>query len=313
MPTRAATQDPRVEHLNVKSLMLHCHIVRPEPLFRKPPRLTENSEHLPYGDAARWTSVAADYERWAEPFTSQYARAALALAGGVVPGERVLDVAAGTGALALAAAEAGARVLATDFSPGMVARLGERLTPFAGSEARVMDGQALEVADGAFDAGFSIFGVIAFADWRRGLTELVRATRPGGRVVVSSWADRFGGGPGPLFMQTYRETFPEAPVPEPQSSAALCAPDVLRAELIAAGCGEVVVHAVDGGWGGSSVDAVMDTLGQTFGLMPLYAAFDQSERERLHGPLRAAIERHSGPDGVVRVTTTANVAIGRRS
>jgi len=67
-----------------------------------------------------WDAVAADYEALAEPFTRRYAEETLALAGGVAPGERVLDVAAGIGALALAAARAGARVLATDFSPGIV-------------------------------------------------------------------------------------------------------------------------------------------------------------------------------------------------
>lgn len=107
-------------------------------------------ETLPYGGKAHWTSVAADYERWAEPFTSQSARAALELAGGVADGERVLDVAAGTGALSTPAAAAGAHVLATDFSSGMVARLHDRLSPFDGSEARAMDGQALALDDGAF-------------------------------------------------------------------------------------------------------------------------------------------------------------------
>ena len=141
--------------------------------------------------------MAASYERWAEPFTAHFARAALSLAGGVEPGERALDVAAGTGALALAAAGAGARVLATDSSPGMVARLRERLQPYAGSEARVMDGQALEVEDATFDASFSAFGVMLFPDWRRGMAELVRATRPGGRVVLTTWVNPEGAGPSP--------------------------------------------------------------------------------------------------------------------
>jgi len=52
-------------------------------------------------DEAHWTAVATNYERWAEPFTAQFARGALSLAGGVRHGERVLDVAAGTGALSM--------------------------------------------------------------------------------------------------------------------------------------------------------------------------------------------------------------------
>ena len=257
--------------------------------------------------------MAANYERWAEPFTAYFARAALSLAGGVENGEGVLDVAAGTGALALAAAEAGGRVLATDFSPGMVARLRDRLQPFAGSEARVMDGQALEVEDASFDASFSVFGVMLFPDWRRGMAELVRATRPGGRVIMATWVNPEGAGPTPLLMQAYRGVFPEAVIPPPPPGmSVLCSPEGLKAEMVRAGCGEVAVHAVDGSWGGPSVDQVMGDMDQILRLVPLYAALDSDGRARLRGPLRAAIEAHAEPGGAVRVPATANVAIGRK-
>lgn len=133
------------------------------------------------------------------------------------PGERVLDVAAGTGALALEAAAGGARVLATDFSPGMVerlaARLGEGGFDQADSEARVMDGQALDLPDGGFDAAFSIFGVMLFPDWEAGLRELHRVVRPGGRVVMATWARAEGAGPAMLFAQAWREAFPDRDTP----------------------------------------------------------------------------------------------------
>ncbi|WP_437304245.1 class I SAM-dependent methyltransferase [Sorangium sp. So ce388] len=273
----------------------------------------DRAEHLATGDEARWTAVAASYERWAEPLTSHFARAALSLAGNVARGERVLDVAAGTGALALAAAEAGARVLATDFSPGMVARLRDRLQPFPGCEARMMDGQALAVEDATFDASFSIFGVMLFPDWRRGLAELVRATRPGGRVIMATWVNPEGAGPAPLFLQAYRRVFPGAAIPPPPPGmSVLCSPEGLKAEMVRAGCGEVAMHAVDGAWGGPSVDLVMEDIDQILRLMPLYAAIDSDGCARLSGPLRAAIEACAEPGGAVRVPATANVAIGRR-
>lgn len=264
-------------------------------------------------DEARWNAIAADYERWAEPLTSHFARAALSLAGGIAPGERVLDVAAGTGALALAAAQAGARVLATDFSPGMVARLRDRLRPFTGSEARVMDGQALEVEDATFDASFSAFGVMLFPDWRRGMAELVRATRPGGRVVLTTWVNPEGAGPAPLFLQAYRRAFPEAALPPPPPGmSVLCSPERLSAEMVRAGCGEVVVRAVEGAWVGPSVDDVMGSLDLILRMMPLHAALDTDARARLSGPLRAAVEACVVQGGAVRVPAIANVAIGRK-
>jgi len=62
-------------------------------------------------------------------------------------GSRIIDVAAGTGALALVAAKRGAHVLATDIAPNMVARAAERLAPFPDCEARVMDYKSLDAED----------------------------------------------------------------------------------------------------------------------------------------------------------------------
>ena len=58
-----------------------------------------------------------------------------------------------------------------------------------------MDGEALTVADASFDAAFSIFGVMLFSDWRRGLREQARVVRPGGKACVATWAEPPGGGP----------------------------------------------------------------------------------------------------------------------
>ena len=132
----------------------------------------------------RWDKVAQHYERTAHPITQPFAEAALAQVQ-LNSRSRVLDVAAGTGALALAAARRGAEVLAIDFSPGMVARIATVELPNV--DAKVMDGQALALPDGSFDAVFSILGVIMFPDWRKGLAEMARVTRPGGLGVVATW------------------------------------------------------------------------------------------------------------------------------
>lgn len=275
--------------------------------------MPDQHESLAAGDVTRWNAMAASYERWAEPLTAHFARAALSLAGGIARGERVLDVAAGTGALALAAAEAGGRVLATDFSPGMVARLRERLEPFSGSEARVMDGQALEVEDATFDASFSVFGVMMFPDWRRGMAELVRATRPGGQVIVVNWVNPEGAGPALLLRQALIRASPESALPPPPPGMlALCTPEGLEAEMVRAGCGEVAVHAVDGSWGRPSVDQAMGAIDEMLRLSPHHAGLDDDGRARVRGLLRADLEARAEPGGAVRVPATANVAIGRK-
>lgn len=262
-----------------------------------------------------WDATAADYEALAEPFTGQYAVQALALASGVSPGERVLDVAAGTGALTLAAARAGARVLATDFSPGMVARLRQRLEAEgldrAGCDARVMDGQALDLPDGEFDAAFSMFGVMLFPDHRKGLAEMARVLRPGGKAVVGVWTGEEGAGPSPVVLDAYRTVFPDREIPEfPAGLRRLRHADALMEDMLEAGLPDVTVTTVSGAWSAPSPDWVADNADRLYRQFPLWAALGEDERR----PLREAIRKRlaaKGP-GEVRIESDAHVGVGYR-
>ncbi|MET9019844.1 demethylmenaquinone methyltransferase [Actinopolymorpha sp. NPDC004070] len=100
-------------------------------------------------------------------------------------GERVLDLAAGTGTSSEPMERDGAFVVPCDFSVGMLGR-GKRLRPelpFVGGDAL-----ALPFADGSFDAVTMSFGLRNLVDRRAGLAELLRVTRPGGRVVVCEFS-----------------------------------------------------------------------------------------------------------------------------
>jgi demethylmenaquinone methyltransferase/2-methoxy-6-polyprenyl-1,4-benzoquinol methylase len=107
---------------------------------------------------------------------------------GIGPGARVLDVATGTGDLALELARRvapGGEVVGSDFSEEMLARARRKPKP-AGTELRFEWGDALELPfpDRTFDAATVGFGARNFSDLGRGLEEMVRVVRPGGRVVV---------------------------------------------------------------------------------------------------------------------------------
>ena len=99
----------------------------------------------------------------------------------VGPGARALDVATGTGDLAIALKRRGAEVTGQDFSEGMLALAREKAP---GLRFDVGDALALPYDDASFDAVTVGFGARNFADLRRGLTEMARVTKPGGRVVV---------------------------------------------------------------------------------------------------------------------------------
>jgi demethylmenaquinone methyltransferase/2-methoxy-6-polyprenyl-1,4-benzoquinol methylase len=100
------------------------------------------------------------------------------------PGDRILDVATGTGDLAAAAVEAVApdgEVIGVDFSPEMLARAAAKV-PRARFE--IADALALPFAADEFDAATVGFGARNFSDLERGVAEMVRVTKPGGRVVI---------------------------------------------------------------------------------------------------------------------------------
>ena len=99
----------------------------------------------------------------------------------VGPGSRALDVATGTGDLAVALAERGAEVVGSDFSEGMLERARRKSAAVRWEQANALD---LPYADGQFDAATVGFGARNFSDLERGLAEMARVVRPGGRVVV---------------------------------------------------------------------------------------------------------------------------------
>ena len=137
-----------------------------------------------------WSSIAEVYEQSFVSMTSQLADAALQQLD-IKPGEKVLDVATGTGVFALGAARCGGEVLATDFAPGMIERLQRHVDEFDLSliKTAVMDGQALDLPDDHFDVAASIVGVIFFPDIAKGLGELKRVLKPGGRCAVVCWGE----------------------------------------------------------------------------------------------------------------------------
>jgi SAM-dependent methyltransferase len=134
--------------------------------------------------AAAWSG--ATYERIAEAFAPTHRRIVEALTP--KPGERFLDLACGTGGVALIAAKAGAEVSGLDISPDQIAKA-RSVAEAEGLAIRFDEGdaQVLPYATGEFDAVASAFGMIFAPDHARAAAELTRVCRPGGRFAITSW------------------------------------------------------------------------------------------------------------------------------
>ena len=252
------------------------------------------------------------YEASAHRITGPVSVADLELVG-VGPSTRLLDIAAGAGALSIPAAENGAKVTATDVAPGMVRRLAERLRTFPGCEAREMDGEALEFGAQSFDAAFSIFGVMLVSDWRRGLREQARVLRVGGKGCVATWRDPPGGGPFVLMALALRSIFPDRPPPSPpEGMAVLSDPGRLEAEMRAGGFDQVEVREIQSTWKGPAGDAYFKETEALHRYMRPYAALDESGRARVRSIIRSLLDERT-VQGTVALPSAVLLAVGTRA
>lgn len=162
---------------------------------------------------AMW--ALGDYDRIATEVIYELG-SALVDAVSVQPGESVLDVAAGSGNASLPAAIAGARVVATDLTPELV-QIGRQRSAAHGLDItwQEADAEHLPFTDGEFDAVLSCVGVM-FAPFHQPVAdELVRVTRPGGRIALINWTP--SGFIGQLFatMKPFNPPPPAGATPGP--------------------------------------------------------------------------------------------------
>ncbi|MGE5291861.1 MAG: class I SAM-dependent methyltransferase [Micromonosporaceae bacterium] len=136
--------------------------------------------------------------------------AVLVEACGVGPGDRVLDVAAGSGNAAIPAALAGASVVACDLTPELL-ESGRELAAQRNAEVvwHPADAESLPFADGEFDTVLSCVGVMFAPHHQASADELVRVCRPGGTIGLLSWT------PEGFIGQMFATMKPYAPPPPP--------------------------------------------------------------------------------------------------
>jgi ubiquinone/menaquinone biosynthesis C-methylase UbiE len=256
----------------------------------------------------QWQQAAAAWHRWGptlEAWLGEATEAMLDLAR-IGEGDRVLDVAAGAGGQTLTAARrvgSQGAVLATDISANIL--------EFAASEARaaglgnvatrVMDGEALKVDDGVFDAVISRLGLMYLPDQQRALSEMRRALRPGGRVsaIVFSTPERneFFSIPVTIVRRIAQLSPPAPGVPGPFS---LGPPGALAAAYKAVGFREVEVQTVKAPVRFASTAECVRFERESFGaLHAMLADVGERERELAWAEIEAGLRQFEGPDGFV--------------
>jgi SAM-dependent methyltransferase len=159
---------------------------------------------------AAWTS--GDYHAVAARIVPMAER--LVEAADLPAGARVLDVAAGSGNAAIAAARCGCEVTGLDYVPELLER-GRMRAAAEGLPVEYVEGdaEALPYPDGSFDAVLSCVGVMFAPDQERAAAELVRVCRPGGTIALANWTPAsFVGG---IFRTVGRHVPPPAGVRPP--------------------------------------------------------------------------------------------------
>lgn len=136
-----------------------------------------------------WDNIADGYDTYVTPTHDWALPRNVLIRAGLGKGMRFLDVASGSGAMSIPAAQLGAVVMAVDISPNMIRLLKKRAQEegFSNVDGRVMDGHKLAFEDNSFDMAGSQFGVMLFPDLPQGLREMVRVTMKGGSVMLITY------------------------------------------------------------------------------------------------------------------------------
>jgi ubiquinone/menaquinone biosynthesis C-methylase UbiE len=267
---------------------------------------------------AAWDKIAPGYDKNVTPTHLCVANEGLRRAE-LRAGMRFLDVAAGSGALSIPAARLGAQVLATDYSPRMLELLSARARQEGlNIETRVMDGRALELDDNSFDMAGSQFGVMLFPNMPKGIREMVRVVKPGGRVLMNVLGDPrkiefFGFFMGAI--QSVRPDFNGPPMDPPPLPFQLQDPERLRKELATAGLKDIKVETITGPMEFQSGKELWDWLVSSNPIAEMLLGsqnLTNDERGVIQQALEKMVRERAGGSSAARLIRPVNIGVGKK-
>lgn len=263
-----------------------------------------------------WNALAPRFDRFATPeWSMPFGEQALHRID-LRPGIRFLDVACGSGALAIPAARRGADVMAVDIAPAMIEQLTARARAEGVSnlEGRVMNGEALELPDDTFDVAASQNGVSLLPDLQRGLREIVRVTKPGGRVLIVAFGPPQKAECLRFLLGALKASIPGfTPRPMDAPPFRLASPSTFRQQLADAGLTDVHVETVTWATAFTSASHFWNvvTSGHPIAVQ-LSAGMTNQQRTEVQQVLDGMFrERSGGRPGVV-LRTEMNIGTGTK-
>jgi SAM-dependent methyltransferase len=222
------------------------------------------------------------------------------------PGERVLDLGCGAGETSLelaAAVTPGGAVLGVDLSRPMLALAAQRASD-SDLDVRFQpaDAQTADFGGERFDAAFSRFGVMFFADPAAAFANILKALKPGGRLAFVCWRPAAENPVMTAPMKAAEGLIPPQPPSDPLAPGpfAFADPERVRRILGEAGFGQVAIRPFDAEVGGWTLEEAL-LVSQRVGPLGSILRENPDLRPKVLDAVAGELQRHAGADGKIKL------------